>query len=347
MIKIRSFLQKVYKNLKLYLKPKYAIDLPAIKTYREFDSYKLDIESYPAKSFYVSSILPSEPPSGINYFFGPSGFIGKPNSNYCVIHTPWRDINNYCHWNFSELPLLFLGFESAAKNIVIPDSIFNAKHHFQKRWLKILKNIYPDKKLGKYSNTVLPSNILIPINHDTSSNLTPIGNCFYKDYHHGRATPYLIDRIENFYKDKFKPSKKHLKSPQKIYIERKNRRLKNEKEVQAVLLKMGFTILRLENINLDDQIIIFSNARIIIGFHGAGLSNLLFCDPSVQVLEIVDPDCVYPSYIDGLIIPGKKATRTYFHLLCVMKKISYRAIESSNYHLNIKEFKKKLEKPDT
>ena len=81
----------------------------------------------------------------------------------------------------------------------------------------------------------------------------------------------------------------------------------------------------------------------IIGFHGSGLANLVFATPGVSVIEIVD-DCIYPSYKDGLIIPGRKATRTYFHMVSAMKGLRYDCISSDNYFLNLEQMGQKIEK---
>jgi capsular polysaccharide biosynthesis protein len=93
---------------------------------------------------------------------------------------------------------------------------------------------------------------------------------------------------------------------------------------------------------LDDQVRLFSNAAEIIGFHGAGLANLVFCNDDVKVIEIVDRDCVYPSYIDGLVIAGEKATRTYFHMVAHMKNLFYQAFESENYYLDIRKLEQAI-----
>ena len=336
---MKTILKKLSKK---FLINQPTIDLKAIEKYRELDSYSLDIEIFPPKNIDIPQRLPSEPPEGITYSFGPSGYSGHPNSNYCLIPTTWRNVNNYCHWNFSELPLLFLAFESKASNIILPDSIINGYLPFQIRWMKILSELYPDKKIYKISKIDLPSQTLIPYNHDTSSNTRLIGNCTYKNYHHSRATPYLINRIETFYKNHFQPSRKLDKVPY-IYISRSNRKLINENEIQQTVEKYGFKIIKLEKLRLDDQVYLFSNAKIIIGFHGAGLSNLLYARSEAAVLEIVDRDCVHPCYKDGITITGKKATKTYFHMLSVMKGMEYHPLESNNYHLDMNLLIDKLE----
>jgi len=52
-------------------------------------------------------------------------------------------------------------------------------------------------------------------------------------------------------------------------------------------LKDKFKTLVLENVPFVDQIKYFFNAKLIIGIHGAALSNLLFCQPSIKVLEVL------------------------------------------------------------
>jgi capsular polysaccharide biosynthesis protein len=319
-----------------------ASSISDIKKYREFDSYELDIEIHRGQDVFIAAKIPSEPPEGITYQFGPSGYIGDPSSDYCVIPTTWRNVNNYCHWNFSELPYLFLAFESNVKNIVLPDAIIDSQLSFQKRWMELLSSLYPNKRIHRVSDSKFPKNALFPINHDTSASTKPIGKCAYKHYHHSRATPYLIDRVDREYKKHFMLPTKKFKSIKYIYINRHNRRLKNEMEVQEMLQEIGFVIVNLEDLTLDEQILVFANAKIIIGFHGAGLSNLLYANSSAKVFEIVDQDCVHPCYKDGIVIPGKKATRTYFHMLCEMKGIVYYPIESKKYTLDMPNFKNKL-----
>ena len=313
---------------------KQTMDLDLISKYREFDTYELSVEVFPKVKIHIPKKLPSEPEQGIDYTFGPSGYLGDPNSDYCIIPTEWKNINNYCHWNFTEIPVLHLAFSGTAKNIVLPSSMLELVQPFQIRWMEILKKKYPGKPVLDLSKIPYPSDPLIPVNHDTSSSETLIGKCAYKYYHHSRATPYtiqLVDEIKSYFDS-------HTKSamPRRFYINRNSRRLKNEEEVQAYVRSLGYTVINLEDLTLDDQVYLFSNAEEIIGFHGAGLANLLFCNTngSTKVVEIVDRDCVHPSYLDGVVIPGVKATRTYFHMLEQMKNLSYEVVESDDYFLD-------------
>lgn len=306
-----------------------------IKKYREFDSYSLDVEVYPKTKIHIPKKLPSEPEEGFTYTFEQTGYIGNINSAHCVIPCSWRNVHNYCHWTFSEVPVLHLAFSSPADTILLPSSLLeeNLPLSFEVRWLEVLKKRYPGKNLAPLSKQTY-ENILIPVNHDTSSSETPVGKCAYKHYHHSRATPYavqLVDEIKSCF-DQFRDL-----NSKRFYINRTSRRLQNEDEVQSYLKFQGYVILNLEELTLDDQVHLFTHAEVIIGFHGAGLANLVFCNTSgkTKVLEIVDRDCVHPSYIDGVIIPGVRATRTYFHMLAHLKKLNYEVIESDAYVLDI------------
>jgi hypothetical protein len=228
-----------------------------------------------------------------------------------------------------------LAFSSAAKIIVLAPSFLQVKLPFQTRWLEVLKKKYPDKVILPASKKEYP-NALIPVNHDTSSSEELIGKCPYKFYHRSRATPYAIQMFDEIKSGFDEYRELDIK---RFYINRTSRRLKNETEVQSYVSSIGYTIVNLEELTLDDQVHLFTNAEEIIGFHGAGLSNLLFCNTngSTKVIEIADKDCVYPSYLDGLIISGVKGPRTHFHMAAYMKNIRYEVIESEDYVLDIQQ----------
>lgn len=73
-----------------------------------------------------------------------------------------------------------------------------------------------------------------------------------------------------------------------IYIERVNsRKAKNSDEFSAWRRRYGFEDYQLEKMSLSDQIKVFSEAEIILGAHGAGLTNIIHCHPGTQVIELL------------------------------------------------------------
>ena len=75
----------------------------------------------------------------------------------------------------------------------------------------------------------------------------------------------------------------------RLLIARKGptRTIHNFEQVQAFLTKYGFETVYLEGKSIADQIILFQSAQFDVGAHGAGLANLLFCEPSSKVIEFM------------------------------------------------------------
>ncbi|MGC9260975.1 MAG: glycosyltransferase family 61 protein [Phycisphaerae bacterium] len=74
----------------------------------------------------------------------------------------------------------------------------------------------------------------------------------------------------------------------KIYIRRKPggwRSVANDDEVAEALEAEGFETTRPEGLTLAQQIRLFAEAKIIVGMHGAGLTNILFA-PGAAILEL-------------------------------------------------------------
>jgi len=81
-----------------------------------------------------------------------------------------------------------------------------------------------------------------------------------------------------------------------IFISRRGTRtLFNESEVQEVFSRSGYRKIYAEDLPPEDQIRCVANARSVIGLHGAGMSHVMFRDPSQlgTVVEIFP--CGYPT----------------------------------------------------
>lgn len=81
----------------------------------------------------------------------------------------------------------------------------------------------------------------------------------------------------------------------RIYVSRNasnRRKILNEAALLPILSKFGFRRVQLENFSIYQQANLFSNAQIVISPHGAGLSNLVFCQPKTKVIEIFSPNYV-------------------------------------------------------
>ena len=82
--------------------------------------------------------------------------------------------------------------------------------------------------------------------------------------------------------------------PKKIFIDRSDatsnhsefRKILNEQEIIEKLKSDGYKAIRLADISFNEQVKTFFNAEKIIGLHGAGFANLIFCKPNTEILEI-------------------------------------------------------------
>jgi Glycosyltransferase 61 len=104
---------------------------------------------------------------------------------------------------------------------------------------------------------------------------------------HRQFNPILISRFREFIKNIVKTERTH--PLQRLYITRKKasvRKISNEAEVESILERFGFRTICLEDYSFEDHIKIFSQSKVIISVHGAGLSNMIFMPENSCVLEL-------------------------------------------------------------
>jgi len=75
----------------------------------------------------------------------------------------------------------------------------------------------------------------------------------------------------------------------KLFLRRnaKLRRLVNEPEIEAALAARGFFAVDPAKLTLEEQIVLFSQASMIVGATGAGLANLIFCRPDCPLVVLM------------------------------------------------------------
>ena len=81
----------------------------------------------------------------------------------------------------------------------------------------------------------------------------------------------------------------------RIYITRQRahyRQVINEPQVIDSLKSQGFTPVALETYSILEQVQLFASAKAIIAPHGAGLTNLMFCQPTTTVIELFSPQYI-------------------------------------------------------
>jgi hypothetical protein len=105
------------------------------------------------------------------------------------------------------------------------------------------------------------------------------------------------------------PKKKSANSL--LYISRSDasfRKIKNESQLLIQLEKRGFKAVVLTGMTIKQQAEIFSGASVIVGMHGAGLTNMLFAPVGCRVVEI---------------LPQAYVANCYYQLACALSHRYY------------------------
>jgi capsular polysaccharide biosynthesis protein len=108
---------------------------------------------------------------------------------------------------------------------------------------------------------------------------------------HLRTPPW----IASWLRDQFLPS--GVAPPhRRLYVTRGNqkhtRRVENEAQVVAALAPFGFETIDPGALTFDEQVRMFSEAELVVGAHGAALTNLVFCPEGATIIELFSPDYV-------------------------------------------------------
>ena len=80
----------------------------------------------------------------------------------------------------------------------------------------------------------------------------------------------------------------------KIYIDRgetnsnrpAQRTIINEEEIKKYLVRNNFIVVKLHETKFKDQVNLFHNAECVVGLHGGGFGNIVFCKPKTKIIEL-------------------------------------------------------------
>lgn len=77
----------------------------------------------------------------------------------------------------------------------------------------------------------------------------------------------------------------------RIYVSRNHTRRKivNEQDILPILSEYGFERVFAEDLKLKDQVKLFNETRFLLGPHGAGMNNDIFCQPGAVLIELYNP----------------------------------------------------------
>lgn len=84
-----------------------------------------------------------------------------------------------------------------------------------------------------------------------------------------------------------------------LYVSRADaarRRLANEAELERALVRLGFSVVRPGEHPVAEQRRLFASSRLVVGPHGAGLTNVVFMHPGTALVELACRDYVNACY---------------------------------------------------
>jgi capsular polysaccharide biosynthesis protein len=187
-----------------------------------------------------------------------------------------RSENSYYCWMSEYLGLLHLIRKSGFRpDFYVVTNVLD----FQKQWLELF-GIQERQIISTYTGVSIQADELIVPSLISNWEIIKFrGHLWFQK----KWLPHWLgDMYQEF-------SAGREKRRKRIYISRAKasyRKIVNEDSLLPLLDKYGFTVIYSENLSVWEQIEVFANANAVVGPHGAGLSNCVFCPPYTPVLEI-------------------------------------------------------------
>jgi hypothetical protein len=225
----------------------------------------------------------------------------KSNIEKNVINVPVfffiYNFDNYYHFLYDTLPYLYtyLHLKKDIKDLKLLVNYPNKnKNNFYKFNLELLEKIVDINDLLIHDERNMYKYVYVStsLTHGGYSN-NPPRNEIYSIYDK-IISNINYDNVSNKYKN-----------IDKIYISRRThinndnsnigtdyttrRKMINEDELVNIFNNNGYVEIFAENLNIDEKIYLFSNAKVIIGSIGGGMSNLLFSKKTTKSIILVTP----------------------------------------------------------
>ncbi len=213
----------------------------------------------------------------------------------CYVTLCYPYSSNWYHWLIQSLPRLNLVKEYLGS----VDGVFVPACAYHTRMLESLEyfGIPPEKVCILGNRNITVDMLIVPI--------------FF-------AQSNVPSWLPGFFRSKALAARQRGHSSNLLYVSRvdtKNRQCLNELDVINSLVKQGFVVLQLSKIDFSEQASLFSSASVVVGSHGAGLANLVFCKEGASVVEI---------------FPSKETHSDLFHSLATAARVDYWRLEGES-----------------
>ncbi len=261
--------------------------------------------------------------------------LKKLNGTILSLLTGGGGNDNYWHWLFDVLPRINLCNEFFKLDKIDYFLFPSLEKKFQIETLDLL-NIPIHKRLSSEKYRHIQGTEIIGTDHPvvTSGDATE---------DHNNPPTWIIEWLKNSFVNK----KNKTEKGKKIYIDRSTKKinyaaqrvLENEEEIKQNLLKNDFIAVKLHELKFIDQVNLFNNAKCVVGLHGAGFVNLVFCQPETKVIELRSPTSG-----DSILNVSKKNNLNYDPIVVESKKIdnSNIANQQGSYRIPINNLIEKI-----
>jgi len=203
---------------------------------------------------------------------GCAGCIGR-NSVVFPLVSKWN--LNYFHWVTEYTPMIRALKSYNSKNAKAKILISEDAPRWQTQWIHMLG--YQKEDFVYYDGSFVGTKKIVMTEHRRHT-----GGRF-------EAFSLSFDDLLWVRKRALSNVKNCSNGEKNIFISRqKSRRsISNFNDIKKVLNEYNFKILHMEDLDVVDQIDAVSNADFIVGVHGSGLVNILFCNPNSNVIELL------------------------------------------------------------
>jgi capsular polysaccharide biosynthesis protein len=192
--------------------------------------------------------------------------------------------SNYAHWMTEVLPRINL-FCRAEESPEVPLIINDGLHK------NLMESLYAVAG-SKREIVALPTGTGIQVEH---LSLTSVAGYVpferrsnrLKNHSHGRFSPFAILSMRQCLQERLDiPSGPFIR---RVYIKRNSgiRNITNAREIEALLVAHGFSVIEPEFLTHAQQVALFSNADVVVGATGAAMANLIFCKPTAKIIIMI------------------------------------------------------------
>jgi capsular polysaccharide biosynthesis protein len=200
-----------------------------------------------------------------------------------AVHCRDRGESGYYHWLSAIIPRL--GLVRHRTSFAGLPHLIEPQHGFGPDWLGVVAPDLPVHRSRQKS--ILVKELVFPAPAQVGSS-------------HYARNPELLQHFRRMLREQgvlaqgTPPEKRR-----KLYVTRSDapvRRVTNEDALMARLGGLGFERVSLTGMAVREQIQLFADAATVVAPHGAGLTNVLFCEAGTTVIELMSPTRVWPGF---------------------------------------------------